>query len=300
MCAALGDVAGKAGKKGRPIHMIRVLTLLLAAILLLYLVYAGYFYINQRAILFPRHLIAPPAVVPAVPGLEQIWLEASEGRAEAWYLAPLDGQRDGQTIAPSPLLIIAHGNADLMDRWLSSTLGLRRMGVGVLLVEYPGYGRSEGNPSYSAIRETFLLAYDTIIRHPQVDPGRIVPFGHSIGGGAVSALAAERPSAGMILLSTFTSVGALASEQWLPGFAVRDAFNNLAVVQNYRHPLLIIHGKQDRTIPYRHAVTLHAAAQQGEFVSLDCGHNDCIDDWEHFWQSLRPFFLRTGVLDETP
>jgi pimeloyl-ACP methyl ester carboxylesterase len=182
--------------------MMRILVLLLAAILLLYLVYAGYFYMNQRAILFPRHLIAPSVAVPAVPGLEQMWLETSVGRVEAWYLAPLAGERIAATTAPSPLLIIAHGNADVMDRWLSSTLSLRRMGIGVLLVEYPGYGRSEGNPSYSTIHETFLLAYDTIIRHPQVDPARIVLFGHSIGGGAVGTLAAERPSAGLILLRT--------------------------------------------------------------------------------------------------
>jgi len=273
--------------------MMRMLYLLLVAILLLYLVYAAYFYVNQRAILFPRHLIIPPATVLTVPGREELWLETGEGRVEAWYLAPLNDQ----TSEPSPLVIIAHGNADLIDRWLPSVSGLRRMGIGVLLVEYPGYGRSQGNPSYSAIRETILLAYDTIIHHPQVDPERIVLLGHSLGGGAVSVLASERPSSGMILFSTFTSVSALASEQWLPGFAVRDTFNSLAVVQNYSHPLLVIHGRHDRTIPYSHGVTLHTAAQQGELLTLDCGHGNCVENWDLFWQNLRPFFVQTSILN---
>ncbi|HXF64591.1 MAG TPA: alpha/beta hydrolase [Caldilineaceae bacterium] len=271
----------------------RILAVLAGIAILLYLVYAGYFYIFQRAILFPRHLLRPPDPAPFVPGLEQMWLETGEGRVEAWYLPPLPAPP-----APAPLCIIAHGNGDLIDWWLPSIGGLREMGLGVLLVEYPGYGRSEGLPSQAAIRETFLLAYDTMSRHPQVDPARIVLFGHSVGGGAVTTLAAERPSSALILFSTFTSVRALAAEQWLPGFAALDPFDNLAVVRSYPHPVLIIHGRNDRTIPYRHGVALYQAAPQGELMTLDCDHNGCVDDWPHFWRALRPFFGRAGMLRE--
>src|SRR5690606_20239509 len=112
-------------------------------------------------------------------GVEQMWLKTSEGQVEAWFLPPLNTTPPtAKAAAPSPLLILAHGNGDLIDRWLLSTAALQRMGIGILLVEYPGYGRSQGTPSYSAIHETFLLAYDTIIRHPQVDSQRIVFFGH--------------------------------------------------------------------------------------------------------------------------
>jgi pimeloyl-ACP methyl ester carboxylesterase len=272
--------------------MLRPLYLSLALILILYLIYAAYFYLNQRMIIFPRHFITVPASAAVMPGLEQLWLETSEGQVEAWYLAPLSGELG----TPAPLLILAHGNGDLIDYWLHSVTALRERGFGVFLVEYPGYGRSQGAPSYRAIRETYLLAYDTIIHHPQVDPQRIILFGHSIGGGAVNALAAERPSAGMILLSTFTSIRALAREQWLPGFAALDPFDNLGVVRDYPHPILIIHGSHDQTIPYHHGVALHAATQQGQLVSLECGHNGCIQDWDRFWHDLTPFLERTDIV----
>ena len=270
----------------------RALLVLLALSLLLYILYSGYFYINQRAILFPRHFITVPTTISTLPGLERMWLETSEGQVEVWYLAPLGTQ----TGVPAPLMILAHGNGDLIDHWPRSLTGLREQGIGVLLVEYPGYGRSQGTPTYHSIRETFLLAYDTIITHPQVDPQRILLFGHSIGGGAVTTLAAERPSSAMILFSTFNSVAALARERGLPTFAVLDAFDNLAAIRNYPHPTLILHGKQDQTIPYKHGVALHAAAQQGQFISLDCGHNGCVSDWDRFWHDLRPFFEKAGIL----
>ncbi len=273
----------------------RLLMTLLAILALLYLLYAGYFFVAQRSILFPRHLIAAPAALLDIPGGEQVWLETSVGKVEAWYLPPLDNH-DGETPRPAPLLILAHGNGDLIDTWPPAVAALRRMGVGVLLVEYPGYGRSQGSPSQAAIGEAFLLAYDTLAQHPQVDPARIVLFGHSVGGGAVADLAAARPSAALILFSTFTSVRAMATPLGLPGFAARDPFDTLAVVRSYPHPILILHGKHDRTIPYSHGVALHAAAPQGELVSLECGHNGCIDDWDAFWQGLRPFLMRAGIL----
>src|SRR5690606_15598362 len=144
------------------------------------------------------------------------------------------------------------------------------------LVEYPGYGRSQGTPSLASIRESFLLAYDTVVQDPRVDPDRILLFGHSVGGAAVAGLSTERPSAALILFSTFTTVRALAVQQGLPGFAVRDPFDTLAAVREYARPVLVIHGIHDRIIPYSHGRALQAAAPQGEFMALACGHNDCV------------------------
>jgi pimeloyl-ACP methyl ester carboxylesterase len=268
----------------------RVLLVLLALALLLYLLYVGYFFAAQRAILFPRHLMAVPATVPAVPGREVLWLATRQGPVEAWVLPPFDEEN------PAPLLIVAHGNGDLIDSWPPAVIGLRRMGIGVLLVEYPGYGRSAGSPSQAALHETFLLAYDTLVQHPQVDPARIVLFGHSVGGGVVAALAAERPSAALILISTFTSVRALAAQQGLPGRLARDPFDTLAAVRSYPHPVLVVHGRRDRTIPFGHGQALAQAAPQGELLALDCDHNGCIDDWDAFWQQIRPFLVRAAVL----
>jgi pimeloyl-ACP methyl ester carboxylesterase len=272
--------------------MLRPLIILLAITLLLYVAYVAYFYLNQRAIIFPRHFIPVPSSVPAVPGMEQMWLSTSVGQVEAWYLAPLSEDLG----RPAPLLLLAHGNGDLIDSWPPSVTTLRAQGFGVFLVEYPGYGRSQGAPTFAAIRESFLLAYDTVLQHPQVDPDRIILFGHSVGGGAVATVAAERPSSGMILLSTFSSMRGLARERWLPTFAVQDPFDNLAVVQAYPHPILLIHGRDDQTIPHQHSLALDAAAPQSELWLRDCGHNGCITDWDHFWHELGPFFERAGIV----
>jgi pimeloyl-ACP methyl ester carboxylesterase len=249
-----------------------------------YLLYVGYFFIVQRSILFPRHLIfgaGRPA--PTVAGLEAFWLNTGQGQVEAWYLPSTTPGATG----PAPLMIITHGNAERIDDWVEPVAGLRRMGVGVLLVEYPGYGRSQGLPSQASITEALVAAYDLMIDHPQVDPNAIVLFGRSVGGGAAAAL---------ILFSSFTGVRALARSYGLPGFAVRDPFDVLQVVRSYPNPVLVLHGRYDSTIPYAHGIALYAAAANGELIVYECGHNDCVHNWESFWGDLRPFLARAGVL----
>lgn len=260
--------------------------------LLLYSAYVGFIFLMQRQIMFPRGMIpAPPQDAGKVPGREQIWLDTSSGRVEAWYLPP-----DRSPQRPGPAVIFAHGNGELIDFWPDELVPFCRMGIGVLLVEYPGYGRSEGSPSQRSITEAFVAAYDRLKERPDIDPDRIVLFGRSIGGGAVCAMAQARPSAALILMSTFINVHAFAKNFLVPPFLVRDPFDNLTVVKSYPKPILFIHGKQDDVIPYRHSTILHKAAPHGKLLSYDCRHNDCLPGLGTFWQDVETFLREAAIL----
>ena len=271
-----------------------VLVQIAAVVLLLYVVYCGFLFLLQRQILFPRNQIwAPSAMANNISGLEKIWLDTNYGKVEAWFLPPAPDH--GAECAPA--VIFAHGNAELIDFWPEELKKLTPLGIGVFLVEYPGYGRSDGAPSQRSISEAFVAAYDALVARKDVDPSRIVLFGRSLGGGAVCALAAERPSAVLILMSSFTSVQSLASNFLVPGFLVLDRFDNLAVVGSYSGPVLVIHGKNDNLIPYEHGVALHRAAQRGEILTYDCGHNDCPPSWDTFWRDVESFLLDAGIIE---
>lgn len=271
--------------------MLRILLLIGAAALVLYILYALYFYAVQRAMLFPRHVMPPAPPAFQADDVLDLGVTTDAGKVEAWLLWP---QPDGQLTAPPPppypLIIIGHGNAELIDQWVRAVAPLRQQGWAVLLVEYPGYGRSAGEPSERAITSVFIQAYDAAVAHPDIDARRVLLFGRSLGGGAVAQLAARRPSAGMVLMSTFASVRDMASEYRLPGRLARDQFDTLAVARAYTRPLLILHGERDTIIPFAHAQRIAAAAPQAQLRPLPCGHNDCVDDWARFWQALAPFW----------
>ena len=212
---------------------------------------------------------------------------------ESWYLSPIT--QAGTTTVP--VFVVAHGNGEVIDDWPPSLAELQRQGYGVLLVEYPGYGRSTGEPTEEIIAAALIDAYDWLISQPTVDADRIFLFGFSVGGGAIGTLAARRPSAALVLMSTFSSVRALAGRFYLPTFLVRDPFDNLAVIRRYSNPTLLIHGLHDITIPYTNTALLHQVSPNSKLLLLPCGHADCVDDWDEFWRLVLDFLAEHQLLN---
>ncbi|MBW2274220.1 MAG: alpha/beta hydrolase [Deltaproteobacteria bacterium] len=248
----------------------------------------------QRSMLFPGLMRRPdPRAGEGIPGLERHWLETGGGRVEAWYLPPRDPTDPG----PAPAILFSHGNGELIDDWPRILAGFPDQGIGLLLVEFPGYGRSEGSPSQASVTEALLAGYDLLASRPDVDSARIAAYGRSLGGGAVSALLAQRPVAALILQSTFTSVADMAKHIFaVPAFLIRDPFRNLEAVKDYDGPVLVIHGRQDDMIPYEQGVALAKAAQRGTLVTYECRHNDCPPDWRRFWRDIADFLRAAGLL----
>lgn len=253
-----------------PFQKVAIGVVLVAVVLVA--AYWALLFFAQRSILFPAPRVA--GAPPRPPDVEQIWLTTSFGRVEAWYLpAAASAHR------PAPLLVFSHGNAELIDYWPGEFDEPRRWGVGVLLVEYPGYGRSDGTPSQASITEGMLAAYDWAIKHADVDASRIIPYGRSLGGGAAVVLAAARPVPALILESSFSSVTAFAAGFGAPALIVRDKFDSASAIRSLQQPVLILHGDRDEIVPPHHARALAAAAPNATLTFLPCGHNDCPRPW---------------------
>ena len=256
-----------------------------------YVVYATLLFAFQRQVLFPgQRLAAPPT--PSPRDADHIWLVVEGGTTEAWLLRP-DSQPGHR---PMPALMFFHGNYELIDHWLHDFDALRAMGMAVLLVEYPGYGRSEGRPSKSSLIATAVAAYDSLIARPDIARGRIVVYGRSVGGGPASELAARRPVKTLILQSTFSSIAALASDFFIPRFLIRDPFDNEAILADLDIPVLVVHGRNDGEIAPWHAERLAAASDRVTLRWYDCTHDDCPPDWPVFWDEVKSFLEVNGVL----
>ncbi len=225
----------------------------------------------QRSVLFP----APPArALPSDRGVEPVVVDPGAGGYQALLLPSLDTAQ-----GRSPVVIFAHGNGEVAADWIDEFEPMRAWGWSVVLLEYPGYGGSPGTPSESSIRDAALAVFDWAAADPRFDASRIVGYGRSIGGGAAVQLATARPLAALILESAFTSTRPLAARYGVPGWLVRDAFDNLEALSHYRGPLLVVHGDDDQLIPVSEGRALAQAVRSAEFHVLPCGHNDCPRPW---------------------
>jgi uncharacterized protein len=254
--------------------------------------YAGFLlliFLVQRSIVFPGSGFPAPRASPDQhpPAVTQIWLETSFGRVEAWYL---------EASVPGPVVIFAHGNGEFIDDWTGPMERLRSAGVSVLLVEFPGYGHSDGRPSRRSIAETFEAAFDRVVTFPSVDRDRVVAVGRSLGGGAAADLALARPVAALVLMSTFSSAADVAWSSFrVPSLAVRDRFDVRGAVARFSGPVLLMHGRGDDVLPFRNAERIAAARSGLEVVPLACRHNDCLAVWPETAAELLAFLDAEGL-----
>jgi uncharacterized protein len=237
----------------------------------------------QRRILFPVPPLPNQALSAAV---EVIRLALPFGVVEGLLLTP-----SSDAATPAPLVVFTHGNGELADYWLDEFEPPRRWGWAVLLLEYPGYGRSGGVPSDATIGASAEAAYQWACHDPRIDATRIVAYGRSLGGAVAGRLAADHGLPGLILESAFTSVRPFAAQFFLPGFLVRDPLDTLAALARYRGPLLVLHGRDDTIVPIAHGRALAAAVAGATLHELPCGHNDC----PRPWNAIEPFLRRLMV-----
>ncbi|MFV2069211.1 MAG: alpha/beta hydrolase [Pirellulales bacterium] len=210
---------------------------------------------------------------PAGLTLEDAHFTASDGtRLHGWYVDHPD---------PCATLLFAHGNAgNLSDR----TDMLRSLhavvGVRVLIFDYRGYGRSEGQPDEAGIVADARAARQWLAERTDQSPSDIVLMGRSLGGGVVVDLAAHDGARGLVLESTFTSLPDVAAYHypwWLPvRQLMQTRLDSLHTIKDYHGPLLQSHGDADEIVPFRLGERLFQAApnRSKQWITIPDGHHN--------------------------
>ncbi len=237
-----------------------------------YVLWCGTLYFIQERLIFPGTYMRRAGDSRPRPGAaEVLWHDIGGGkRVEAWFIpgAGVSPQR------PGPLVVFAHGNAELIDDWPEVLSAYTDAGISLLLVEYRGYGRSGGSPGETGIVADHVAVLDRVLQRADVDRERMVYHGRSIGGGVVAQLAKARPPRGMILESSFSSLSAMTARYAAPQALARHPFRTDQVLAALDVPVLLFHGRADATIPVEHARALTRIAKRARLIEFDGGHDD--------------------------
>jgi uncharacterized protein len=246
---------------------------LLKSFLLIVVVgYCGFLaamYFAQRALMyFPDTTRRPPASA-GLPQAEEVTLTTSDGeRVIVWHVPPRGDK---------PVVLYFQGNGGGLDLRAHRFRRLAEGGIGVVALNYRGYGGSSGRPSEAGLIADAMAAYDFAAARYPVE--RIVLWGESLGTGVATALAAERPIARVVLESPFTSTADIAAAsypivpvRWL----MKDQFRSDERIAKVKAPVLILHGERDRIVPIAYGERLYdLITAPKRFVRLPgAEHND--------------------------
>lgn len=219
-----------------------------------------------------RSLDATPAAI----GLnwEEVTLSAADGvKLHGWYLpAP---QAEHRTVDRTVLFL--HGNAGNISHRLESLEIFHELGLATLIIDYRGYGRSEGKPSEAGLYRDADAAWHYLVEDRKIPPQRVIVFGRSLGAAVAAHLAAERPLGGLILESAFTSVPDRGAELYsiFPiRLLARIHYPTAEWVTQVRAPVLVIHSEEDELIPFHHGEAIYQAAPEPkQFLPIQGDHN---------------------------
>lgn len=248
------------------------------------------FLAQDRLLFFPQPLnaAAREAVGKRNAGAREVFLQAEDGtRLHAW----LQGDPVGK-----PLVIYFGGNAEDVS-WMLGETTANTPGVAWLLVDYRGYGGSEGAPSAAAIGADALQWHDYALR--ELKPAQLFAFGRSLGSGAAVHLAAARPLAGIILVTPFDSLAAVAKRHYpfVPVDALlRHRFDSDRLAPRLTTPLLCLVAERDEVIPPEHAKRLFDAwAGPKQWVLLPGAAHNTTDEAPAFWRGIAGFLRQPGM-----
>ncbi|HYB99780.1 MAG TPA: alpha/beta hydrolase [Candidatus Limnocylindrales bacterium] len=225
--------------------------------------------LQSRFLYFPsREMVASPGDL-GIP-YQEVRLRTEDGVAiHGWWLPSED--------APATVLFL-HGNAGNVSYWLDAVRGYHAFGWNVLLIDYRGYGLSDGSPSEEGTYLDARAAWKHMTETRGVDPSRIVVIGRSLGGGVALGLLQHHKPAGIVLEATFTSIPDMVAHVLrvsLLGHLMRIHYPNLERIRELDVPVLVVHSPNDDLVPYAHGRALFEAAPHPKrFLDIRGGHND--------------------------
>ena len=185
----------------------RTMTVLMGIVVSALCVYAGVLamlYFTQRSLMyFPETIHTTPAAA-GLPQAEEVTLTTSDGEhIIAWHVPPRDGK---------PVILYLHGNGGALRYRVERFTRLITDGIGIVAVEYRGYGGSSGSPSERGLIADAEAGY--AFAAARYSTQQIVLWGESLGSGVAVALAAEKPVGRVILEAPFTSAAAVGAKHY--------------------------------------------------------------------------------------
>ena len=240
-------------------------------------------------VLQTRLIFQPTSVIQKTPdafniAYEEVWLPITNksGKIEKLHGWWIPGNSPSQPGAPplqrgefKKVLLYLHGRRFNIGANINQSYRFQQLGFSVLLVDYRGYGRSQGGfPKESQVYEDAETAYNYLVKQRQLSPSQILLYGHSLGGAVAIELAIKHPeAAGLIVHNSFTSMlDMVENHAFLRFFPIRllltQRFDSIAKVKSLKMPVLFVHGIADRFVPATMSKKLYASSLQPKRLLL--------------------------------
>ncbi len=280
---------------------LKTLFIIARLLLVLYLLLLVVVYLGQTSIVFQPEYLPDDYEFEFNSNFKEGYIETSDKVPLNYLHFKTEATRKG-------LVIYFHGNSLNLDFWGKAHKDFTSRGYDVFMIDYRGYGKSEGELSEIKMYEDARMVYDHLMR--TYSPEETIIYGRSLGTAVASNLATQVPAKHLILETPYNNMPSLFVDQvmilWLP-IDLKYQFSNDKNIPKVLYPVTIVHGTEDLVVPYRNATRLQDVLNtKDEFITIEGGEHKNLSGFPLFQQTLdrillpvRDSLLLEGAIDTT-
>lgn len=248
-------------------------------------------YIELRSIFFPMKQIE---ITPKEENLnyEDVYFKTEDGLS-------LNGWLVKNPKAKATILFF-HGNAGNISHRIEKIVIFNQLGLNVFIIDYRGYGRSQGRASEEGIYKDARAAFDYLYGRPDINNKKIIAYGESIGGAVAIDLATKRGVSCLIVDSSFTSAKDMVRKfyPFIPPFLFKTKFDSAKKVKDIKSDKLFIHSINDEIVPFEFGQKLYEEALPSkELLKIHGGHNSgFLESKELIVEKLKTFLQNLDLI----
>lgn len=259
--------------------------------------------LQNYLVFFPVRLAEPP-ILPNIPGrtFAHVSFSADDGTGltGVWMGTASAAADKSAGPATRPVLLFSHGNAGHLGYRLPRLEAFANLPIDVFLYDYRGFGRSDGRPSIAGVKKDGQAALAYLVNERKIPIERVILYGESIGGGVAIWLAGDHLAdiGGIVVESGFRSLKARAGSRFpiIGSLVLSDDLPSETILAKYAGPLLVIHSRDDRVIPFEDGKALFdvCPSEKKRMFQLEgVGHNDPVWEKQEYLAAWRGFLADT-------
>lgn len=244
----------------------------------------------QDKIIFPRSKLSEEAIAVAAKkdNVDNIALKMHDGtEVRGWLVNNSKSEK-------SNLVIYFGANAEELSNLIPRVSKFDNWSIA--LINYRGYGASDGTPGEEELCSDSLDIYDYFASRNDINKNNIVIMGRSIGTGVATYLAEKRNTEAVILVSPFETLTSVVKEKCpiLPvNMLLKYKFDSISRAPEIKSPLLVIVGSKDLFVPKWHSEKLAKAwGGQVEFEEITGAGHNTVDDGDEYWNNIYQYLSK--------
>ena len=256
---------------------------ILFVIIFSYLAILFFIYFNQRNLLYHpsenNYLNEKANFV-----YEEVYIPSTENNLKGWF--------HKKNLTKNKTLVFFHGNAGNLENRIYKLNLIKDFDLNFLIIAYRGFSGNKGKPTERGLYEDALSALKWLKTNYSIKDKDIIIYGESLGTSISIEVSQNKKYSGIILESPFTSMTDAAKHYYpyLPvSLLLKDKYDSIEKIKNINIPILVMHGKKDKIIPFEMGKKIFESANQPKFFYSPDNDDHMMNYDENLLKTIRSF-----------